>query len=266
MSSFLEYFETKKDTLSIVSPKEQEAVQIMTIHKSKGLEFPVVIFPYADINVYEDIEPKEWLPINPKQYQGFSYTLLNYNKDFEFYGAVGKEIYHRHQAELELDSLNLLYVVLTRPIEQLYVIGKKDLGSKTNPSTKSYSSLLIEYLKEAGEWEDTKTMYSFGSKERTEKPKTITTLETLEQTAFISTSKASHNISIITNSGYLWDTQQEQALEKGNLVHDLMEHIKTEKDVDKAISHFLSTGIINEEQASILGILILEIIRHPRLK
>ena len=35
----------------------------MTIHKSKGLEFPVVIFPYADLDIYREIEPKEWLEI-----------------------------------------------------------------------------------------------------------------------------------------------------------------------------------------------------------
>ncbi|WP_044400970.1 exodeoxyribonuclease V subunit beta [Lacinutrix sp. Hel_I_90] len=265
ISSFLEYFETKKGALSIVSPQEQEAVQIMTIHKSKGLEFPVVIFPYAEVNLYEDIEPKEWLPINSKQYQGFTHTLLNFNKDFEFFGEAGNAIYKRHKAELELDSLNLLYVALTRPIEQLYVIGKKDLGSKSNPESKSYSSLLINYLMETGEWEDTKTVYCFGSEKRTEKIEDLSTIETIEQTTFISTAKAEHNIKIVANSGCLWDTNQEQAIEKGNLVHDLMEHIKTENDVDFAINDFLSSGIINEEQAKILRMSILEIIHHPDL-
>src|SRR5690606_34600552 len=76
--SFLEYFENKKDSLSIISPKGQNAVQIMTIHKSKGLEFPVVIFPYADLDIYQELEAKEWVPINKNLYNGFSYTLLNF--------------------------------------------------------------------------------------------------------------------------------------------------------------------------------------------
>src|SRR5690606_35934254 len=45
---FLAYWKLHEDKLSIVSPEGKEAVQIMTIHKSKGLEFPIVIYPFAD--------------------------------------------------------------------------------------------------------------------------------------------------------------------------------------------------------------------------
>jgi ATP-dependent exoDNAse (exonuclease V) beta subunit len=115
LSGFIEYFEKKKDTLNIVSPLTQDAIQIMTIHKSKGLEFPVVIFPYADLDIYKEIDPKEWYPLNAEYYNGFSHTLINYTKDFENFGEVGQKIYVNHQAELELDNVNLLYVALTRP-------------------------------------------------------------------------------------------------------------------------------------------------------
>ena len=79
---FLKYFDTKKDNLSIISPDGQNAVQIMTIHKSKGLEFPVVIFPYADLDLYQEIEPKEWFTLDQKQNKGFSHALLNFNNEF----------------------------------------------------------------------------------------------------------------------------------------------------------------------------------------
>ena len=59
ISGFLDYYDNKKDSLSIVSPNNQNAVQIMTIHKSKGLEFPVVIFPFADLDIYREIDTQE---------------------------------------------------------------------------------------------------------------------------------------------------------------------------------------------------------------
>ena len=265
LNAFLEYFNTKKDKLSIVSPQEQDAIQIMTIHKSKGLEFPVVIFPYADIKIYEDIEPKEWFPVNPENYNGFNYALLNYGSAFENYGAQGHAIYAKHQAELELDSLNLLYVALTRPIEQLYIIGKKDVNNKGEVNLKSYSALLIDYLMNIGEWNDNETVYSFGIPEKLGTKKVKQNIETIEQQEFISTAKQDHNIKIIANSGYLWDTKQEDALEKGNLIHDIMEHIKVERDVDFAIKDFESSGIINKKQAKVLKASILQIINHPEL-
>ncbi|WP_299249033.1 exodeoxyribonuclease V subunit beta [uncultured Lacinutrix sp.] len=266
LSSYLEYFNSKKDKLSIVSPQEQDAIQIMTIHKSKGLEFPVVIFPYADIKIYEDIEPKEWFPLNPENYNGFKYALLNYNKAFEDFGEEGKAIYARHQAELELDSLNLLYVALTRPVEQLYIIGKKDISKKGELNLKSYSGLLIDYLMSTGHWKDTETVYSFGTPQKPESKEKELSIKTIEQQEFISTAKEDHNIKVIASSGYLWDTKQEDAIEKGNLVHDIMEHIKTESDIDIAINDFESNGIINTTQAKALKESILEIINHTDLK
>ena len=53
---------------------------------------------------------------------------------------------------------------------------------------------------------------------------------TLEQKEFISTPKHEHNIKIVTNSGYLWDTLQKEAIEKGNLIHNIMSQIKTKTD------------------------------------
>ena len=69
ISGFLNYFDKKKDTLSIVSPNGQDAVQIMTIHKAKGLEFPVVIFPYADLDIYSEKEPKEWFSLEKENFK-----------------------------------------------------------------------------------------------------------------------------------------------------------------------------------------------------
>ena len=45
LNEFVEHFEEKKEKLNIISPQGINAVEIITIHKSKGLEFPVVIYP-----------------------------------------------------------------------------------------------------------------------------------------------------------------------------------------------------------------------------
>jgi len=264
ISSFLEYFNKKKDSLSVVSPIGQNAVQIMTIHKSKGLEFPIVIFPYADLDIYFEKEPKEWFPLEKDTYNGFSHTLLNFNKDFEFYGNDGLSIYTKHKSEQELDNINLLYVALTRAIQQLYIISKKDISSKGDINEKKYSGLFINYLTHLGLWNDTSLTYSFGN---CEKPyHSLSEKTPLQELEFISTAKEDHNIKIVTNSGYLWDTNLKEAIEKGNLIHSIMSNINTKDDVDFVLNDFIESAVIDKNQAAMLKKNVLEIIEHPKLK
>jgi len=262
ISGFLDYYENKKDTLSIVSPNNQNAVQIMTIHKSKGLEFPVVIFPFADLEIYREKEPQEWFPLDKKLFNGFSKTLINFNSDVENYGEIGQEIYTKHKAEQELDNINLLYVTLTRPVEQLHIISKIDNNLS---DLNSYSKLFQSYLQSEQLWHDSKTFYEFGVSKR-EVILTKKATETSSNKNIISVNKKEHNIKIITKSGYLWDTNQQHAIEKGNIIHDIMAKIYTKDDIDYAISKALENGFINNKQIKNILKTINEIINNKNLK
>ena len=152
--------------------------------------------------------------------------MLNFNKDFENFGESGLEIFNNHKSEQELDNINLLYVALTRAVEQLYIISTNEIPSKGEITSKKYSGLFINYLKHIGVWNDSQVNYSFGISEKTSQSKTPSKENTIQQ-EFISTSKETHNIKVVTKSGLLWDTNQEEAIEKGNLLHNIMSKIKT---------------------------------------
>ena len=264
LAGFLTYFDKKRDNLSIVTPQGQNAIQIMTIHKSKGLEFPIVIFPFANLDIYRELDPKSWFPLNKTEYNGFEHTLLNYNKNFENFGEAGLEIHNAHQAELELDNINLLYVALTRPVQQLFIIGSKEISSKGEVNLKKYSGLFINYLQHLNLWDDAQDTYVFGKIE----PKiAITDNEnnTILQNEFISTEKEKHHIKVVTNSGYLWDTKQEEAIEKGNLIHNIMSLVETPKDIDSALLNYINKGFITTEQSTILKEKITNIVNHKLL-
>lgn len=265
LSGFLKFWETKNDKLSIISPEGQDAVKIMTIHKSKGLEFPVVIFPYAELEIYREKEAKTWFKFDEKEFNGFSEAYINLNKDLESVNEFGADIYNHHQAELELDNINLLYVVLTRSVEQLYIIGKKDINSSGKENQKTYSGLFINYLKETNLWSDSQTHYTFGNPKKQSKTEEEIT-NTITQEEFISTSASSHNLNIITNSGYLWDTNQKEAIEKGNLVHNILSKIKTERDIEFVLRDYYTSGIIDKIQYEELQKTINDIVSHSQLK
>ncbi|WP_179318669.1 UvrD-helicase domain-containing protein [Winogradskyella helgolandensis] len=264
IAAFVNYFEKKEDNLSVVTPENMNAVQIMTIHKSKGLEFPVVIFPYADLNIYRELEPKVWFPVEAENYNTFDTLLLNYNKDVENFGETGTLIYNTHQSQLELDNINLLYVVLTRAVEQLYIISKKDVSSKGVVNENTYAGMFIKFLQHQDKWSDSQLNYSFGILKPNENSsdKEITT----RPLKLISVPKEAHNLNIVTNSGLLWDTQQEAAIERGNLVHLILSKIKTSEDLDFAFNDLLISGDVTKTNIHALKVLVLDVLEHPKLK
>ena len=117
---FLDFWNEKKNQLSVVSPENKNALRIMTIHKSKGLEFPIVIFP-CDLDIYKEIKPKVWL----KAVENFPEFMVNFNKDLPLTGEEGQFLYQTRREALELDNFNLLYVAMTRAVEQLFVVTQK---------------------------------------------------------------------------------------------------------------------------------------------
>ncbi|PKV48639.1 ATP-dependent exoDNAse (exonuclease V) beta subunit [Aquimarina sp. MAR_2010_214] len=263
---FLAYWHIKKDKLSIVAPETEEAIQIMTIHKAKGLEFPCVIYPYANIDIYEEIEPKIWLAVDSEQYGNFEEVFINYNKAISEYGKDAEEIVLNRQAQLELDAFNLLYVVLTRAEEQLYIVSNLKLNAKGESNPNTFSGKLIAYLKHLDQWNSEKTEYVFGSSLRPgvintdieDKPKMVK-LSRFED------SSGKYKVNIVTNSGKLWDTSQQSAIEKGNLIHDLMASINTYKDVERVVEEAYQKGEITISEKEILYDEIKGIVDHPEL-
>jgi len=258
---FLEYWEQKKDTLSVVASNNKNAVQIMTIHKAKGLEFPVVIFPY-DLDIYSQLNPTAWYDnLDKEKFNAFESLLVSASSSIEHAGIYGKKIYKKQQGALELDNFNLLYVALTRAKEQLYIISEKGKGNKM----KFYSEFFIDFLKKTDKWDDALQVYEFGNKKRLSK-KEESTLEVEIQKEFISTSWQDHQINIVASSSLLWDTERGDAIKFGNLIHEMMAEIVSEKEVERTVKQFVSKGLLGKEEEKEVAQIIYNIVNHKQLK
>ena len=262
VQGFLDHWEQKKESLSIVIPEGKDAIRIMTIHKSKGLEFPVVIFPY-DLDIYREQNPKIWYPINEKsEINNFESLLINYNKSLEQTGELGKVLYESKRDELELDNFNLLYVTLTRAIEQLYIISE---SKKLSDTPKFYSQFFIEYLKVKGAFNEHETTYSFGTKER-QSVKESTLEKSYELERFISTPWQDHNINVAVNSSLFWDDDKQESIAYGNLIHEILSKIKTSADITNVITQYFTAGLIQKDNVEQIEQMIGNVVNHTQLK
>jgi ATP-dependent exoDNAse (exonuclease V) beta subunit len=266
LTSFLAYFEKNKENFSVVSSKNEHAITILTIHKAKGLEFPIVIFPNNVILHYEK-EPTEWYkPKEPSDFNNFETLLINGGSKLEQTDAVGQALYKKTKEALELDNLNLLYVGLTRAVEQLYLITEQPPSKNSKSIT--YSLMYADFLKAQGYWQAEQNSYSFGSKER---PKHPSLEEKVSQTntlkvRHISTDWQSHNIHILPSASKYWNEEMKDAAEFGTLLHDILAQIKTADDINTVLDSYFKTGKITALDVTNYQKLILQIVNHPQLK
>ena len=262
IQTFLSYWEKKKDKLSITAPENVDAVQIMSIHKAKGLEFNIVIFPFANSNIYKEIHPKLWLKVTKESFNGFEEVLISKKQEVINYNDKAAAIYDEEQHKLELDAFNVLYVVLTRAIKALYIISEKDLNKAGKHNTKYYSGLFIHYLKEKGIWDEHRTTYSFGHLDNS---RFETIVNAQENINYRYSFKERPSFKILTKSGILWDTERGNAISKGNLIHAIMGLIKTEKDVQSALGTLQRNGDIADHEINDIKKAVNQIIHHSKL-
>ncbi|WP_282117658.1 UvrD-helicase domain-containing protein [Maribacter aquivivus] len=263
MQSFLDYWDKKGNSASISTPENIESVQIMTIHKSKGLEFPVVIFPYANSNVYEEIDPKLWLPVNKKEFLGFSEVLINKKQEVQEYGELESLLYEIDHQKLQLDAFNLLYVVLTRAVNALFIISANKLDRKGEHNTNSYSGLFIHFLKSIGEYQQDKLSYDFGKLiPQTSKKQTSTDQLTIP---YIYTNINRPDFKILALAGTLWDEGLDVAINQGNVIHYILGAIFTTTDLDRAVQMALQKGLIKEQEVNGIKEIVKKVIFHKDL-
>ncbi len=262
IADFLELWEQNKEKLSIAVPEEESAVKIMTIHSSKGLEFPVVIYPFANSDFQDTRMDSLWLDM-PEALGEIPVSYMSASKKMLNWGKKASEVYQELLDQKELDTLNVLYVACTRASEQLYILSKLEIDKKGNENPAKISGLLIGFLKQSGKWIDGQLQYDFGELPPPKQRKKGSTSHAQEH--FYSTPTQNQAVHIVTRSGSLWDTKQEEAIEKGEIIHDILANINTREDAGIALEQAVLDGTITSKAQPLIAKVIDSIITHPEL-
>ncbi len=262
ISDFLNYWSLQVDKISIPLPEENNAVKIMTIHKSKGLQFPVVIFPFADEDYSKSPQEKIWLDVNENSLD-LNKILVDKSSKVENYGTTASKIYNEKKQEDLLDDINILYVALTRAEEQLHIISSMKIDENENLPN-NMSSFFVKYLKTINLFNNEKFNYEFGEFKKLS-PNKIN----FSKTQIIKPIKIKLNpkkIKIAKKESVMWNTTQQKAIEYGNVLHEILSYIETKNDLNLAFLKALENGLITISEKKEFEKIILKIMNHPELE
>ncbi|MGI9549725.1 MAG: PD-(D/E)XK nuclease family protein, partial [Aurantibacter sp.] len=120
------------------------------------------------------------------------------------------------------------------------------------------------YLQEKSLWDNERQTYSFGSlaKCSTKGDSEGSTASFKYQYSF----KDRPGFKIVTTGGMLWDTERDEAIARGNLIHYILGQIETEKDLDAAMDSVLKNGDVAQNELRAIRSKVEQLIKHPKLQ
>lgn len=254
LDEFLSLWESKKNKIFISMPENIAAVQIMTIHKAKGLDFPIVIVD-AENRAPKTTKSEYWEPLNIEGISDLKVGLMPINKKLNLIGRG--DIYEIEEHKSELDFLNLIYVAFTRPKHALYIIGE------TN-SKDQFSKYLIDYLDHKRLWEKDKVEYEFGSLPLNSEDSEISNGLILNKFVSEDWTKL---ISVAPSENIKLDLiSSKSSRAYGKLIHRILASIYYEYDLYTTFANISDSEILSSSEIDIIKDLVSRVIAHPELK
>jgi ATP-dependent exoDNAse (exonuclease V) beta subunit len=154
-------------------------------------------------------------------------------------------------------------VALTRAEEQLYIISQSLKPRKDGEYPSNIATFFIKYLINKHLFDENKLEYEFGNP--TKLSTTKKHIDTSKTIPLVSKILDPKNIKIAQREAVMWGTHQQEAIEYGNVAHEILSFVKTKADVDLAITKAIENGLITVNQKEIVRKTILEIVNHKEL-
>jgi ATP-dependent exoDNAse (exonuclease V) beta subunit len=245
LNDFLSWWDEKGEKVSINTPENSNAISIMTIHKSKGLQFPVVISTFTNW-AFKIGVANEWVHLD-EPIGKLSATIIPLKKEI----ALTKYAYLLEE-ELNvnmLDNFNLLYVSLTRAEQRLYIISDTDIvTSKKEIKSNLISTYLMKVCNKHELYNTEINNLIIGERatklrEREEKNDNTYPLNTIISSNW----RNKLEMSKLHKKHWSEGTYMEK-IEYGNLIHDILSNIDTKDDIEHTLEEFANEGVIKSNQ------------------
>lgn len=264
LTSFLEWWDDNKQKKSIQVANGVNAAQIITVHKSKGLQFKYVIVPFLcwELDHKPSKSPILWCKTDEALFQDVGYMPLRYtSKLSETYFA---EFYKEEHQRIYLDNLNLLYVAFTRAEEGLVAfapLSKNGSLSNVGHVVKraiDQSEMLQRFWIVA---QNRLVMGDVQIDRQDEKP--VHDSLTLKRYAVYPWRT---RLTLRTKGKEFFEvTEKRRRINYGIFIHTLMSRIHIREDVPRVLQDALAEGLIHRDEFSSVEEMVYWIVNHPAL-
>ena len=260
IDAFLREWDESIGAKTIQSP-ETDGLRIISIHKSKGLEFPCVLVPFCDWRL--ELPDVLWCTPREAPFNQLPLAPIDFSQK-GMHGTIYEQDYEEEHQQNIVDNLNLLYVAFTRASERLFVYGKRK-------STTTSRSALIEQvlpemtsqldgaLLEGEEDENAPLLFRYAAPASPISP--IPSTNPTSANPFLQASKAlrvpietlspkagfkqSNKSREFAQAEMDEDQAQRQAyIQQGSILHSILSSIRTTADIDTVLGQLEQDGIL----------------------
>lgn len=258
LDGFIRYWDETLCNKNIPSG-EVDGIRILSIHKSKGLEFHTVLIPFCDWKLENETNNQlVWCAPTCEPYNAISLVPVTYSATMA--ESVYRPDYLHERLQLWVDNLNLLYVAFTRAGKNLILWSKKEQRGTVSELLASTLPLIADQGE--GSWDEEAAIYESGalcpsavqSASATELPavnklaqkpaKLPVHMESmLHDIEFRQSNRSADFIAGVDES-----ESSQRFINRGRLLHALFSAIGTEADIDDAISRLVFEGIIGRTE------------------
>ena len=275
-----DFIEEWEDSLSsnTIQSDEVDGIRLITIHKSKGLEYDNVLIPFCDWGLEKTVGNTIWCPGDNKEKPYGDLPLIPIDFSKKMIGTVFEDDYKEEHLQNTVDNMNLLYVAFTRAGKNLFITGKKASKSTftklQNGNTATDRSQIIQLviddlanelpgatIDDAGDKDA--ISFDFGTlldceqrvdKEKsTENPFELTPkthklkIETFPHPVSFRQSNKSHDF---INGEDIDPSDANRYIKVGNILHQLFSTILTEADIEPRLKELEQEGVIYNDEVT----------------
>jgi ATP-dependent helicase/nuclease subunit A len=246
LGAFLEWWEDNRHKKSVQISGDVNAVQILTIHKSKGLQFAYVIIPFCSWGLDHDNwqAPNLWVSSDEFPVRDSGFLPVKYSKTLEqtFFASF----YEEEHTRTFLDNLNLMYVAFTRAEVGLIVTAPhRDVkASKNTVAGLLYESIERTPILTAG-WDEKHEWFQFG-KLAGARNKPADTDSYIQLKTYSASSWREKLVIRQSGTTYFEDTtEQREKINYGIHMHAVLSRMKYASDIQQTLDQIIREGIIS---------------------